>query len=196
MFFSGLTLARALQGGGGQESRARYTAESLEEHFEDGMGLAGALEGLEATLALCQSPSAGTSETDPVDVNEAIVALQRRAGEVRNDLRFLMRAADPDFVYYIETRGRGMFLRASPIDVSRIVRDVLLERMRAIVLTSATLAVDGSFEYLKGRLGIRQAESCSYWSRLAAQAATCRGACRRRRRQHLPRPRPARSPRS
>ena len=30
--------------------------------------------------------------------------------------------------------------------------------MRTVVLTSATLAVDGSFEYLKGRLGIRHAE--------------------------------------
>jgi ATP-dependent DNA helicase DinG len=153
MFFSGLALARALHPGGGQESRARYTAESLEDHFEDGMALAGSLEGLEATLALARKPDPNTTP----DVNEALATLQRRAGEVRNDLRFLMRASDPDFVYYVETRGRGIFLRASPIDVSRIVRDVLFERMRAIVLTSATLAVDGSFEYVKARLGIKRA---------------------------------------
>jgi ATP-dependent DNA helicase DinG len=168
MFFSGLAMpfdsrsghpeqrrgvARAVHPGGGQESRARYTAESLEDHFEDGMALAGALEGLEATLALAQKPDPNTTP----DVNEARAALQRRAGEVRNDLRFLMRASDPDFVYYVEARGRSIFLRASPIDVSRIVRDVLFERMRAVVLTSATLAVDGSFEYVKARLGIRQA---------------------------------------
>ncbi len=177
MFFSGLALARAVHGGGAvPESRARYTAESLSDHFEEGMAFAGALEGLEATLALAQPP-AGAADTND-SANEAVVTLQRRAGELRNDLRFLMRAADPDFVYYIETRARGRsanadrpasagpsgreatrpFLRASPIDVSRIVRDVLFERMRAVVLTSATLAVDGSFEYVKGRLGIRQAE--------------------------------------
>jgi len=154
MFFSGIALARALHPGGAQESRARYTAESLEDHFEDGMALAGALEGLEATLALVQKPDQDVA----VDINEALAAVQRRAGEVRNDLRFLMRAADPDFVYYVETRGRGIFLRASPIDVSRIVRDVLFERMRTIILTSATLAVDGSFEYVKKRLGIKQAD--------------------------------------
>jgi ATP-dependent DNA helicase DinG len=159
MFFSGLALARALHPGGGQESRARYTAESLEDHFEDGMALAGALEGLEATLALARKPASetGSGGLQASEEAEAFSALQRRAGEVRNDLRFLMRASDPDFVYYVETRGRGIFLRASPIDVSRIVRDVLFERMRAIVLTSATLAVDGSFEYVKARLGIRQA---------------------------------------
>ena len=178
MFFNGLPLARALYGGGaGQESRVRYTAESLAELFEEGMALAGALEGLEATLALAKPPADSAVESDrddtvadAIDANEAVVALQRRAGELRTDLRFLMRAADPDFVYYIEARGRPtsagvsgrgatrLFLRAAPIDVSRIVRDVLFERMRAVVLTSATLAVDGSFEYVKGRLGIKQAE--------------------------------------
>ena len=174
MFFSGLAMARALHpGSGGQESRARYTAESIADHFEEGMALAGALEGLEATLALATKPGPpegghydrpvagsldyGAGSLQASEHAEALAALQRRAGEVRNDLRFLMRAADPDFVYYVETRGRGLFLRASPIDVSRIVRDVLLDRMRAIVLTSATLAVDGSFDYVKARLGIRQA---------------------------------------
>ena len=164
VFFRGLALVRAPHGGSaGQESRVRYSAESLAEHFEDGMALSGALEGLEATLALAHPPAAGTAASDwdrtTTDVNEAVAALQRRAGELRSDLRFLMRAADPDFVYYIETRGRGgVVLRASPIDVSRIVREVLFERMRSVVLTSATLAIDGSFEYVKGRLGVRQAE--------------------------------------
>ena len=153
-FFSGL----ARHGGGaGPDARVRYTSESLAEHFENGMALAGALDGLEATLALAQPP-AGAADTSGAVTNEAVVSLQRRAGELRDDLRFLMRAADPDFVYYIETRGRSLLLRASPIDVSRIVRDVLFERMRAVVLTSATLAVDGTFEYVKGRLGVRQAE--------------------------------------
>ncbi len=162
MFFSGVSLARALHaGGGGQESRVRYTADTLEDHFEDGMALAGALEGLEATLALAQAPSADAAVAGGLQASgdsEALSALQRRTGEVRNDLRFLMRAADPDFVYFVETRGRGIILRASPIDVSRIVRDVLFDRMRAIVLTSATLAVDGSFNYVKTRLGIKGAD--------------------------------------
>jgi ATP-dependent DNA helicase DinG len=167
MFFSGLALAGALQSARGQESRVRYSAESIEDHFEDGMALAGALEGLEATLALTPAPlpsdavGAGTdvaSGPEATALVEGFAALQRRAAEVRDDLRFLMRAADPDFVYFVETRGRSVFLRASPIDVSRIVRDVLFDRMRSVVLTSATLAVDGSFEYVKRRLGIREAD--------------------------------------
>ena len=140
------------------ESRVRYDADGMAEHFEDGMMLAGALDGLEASIALALKPD--TREPDAgAGTNEAAVTLQRRAGELRDDLRFLMRASDPDFVYYLDVRGRGLFLRASPVDVSRIVRETLFDRMRATVLTSATLAVDGSFEYVKGRLGIKDADS-------------------------------------
>jgi ATP-dependent DNA helicase DinG len=156
IFFSGLALARGARASA--EPRTRYTAEAMEPLLEDGMALAGALEGLEATLALARSSASEGSGADERD--EAAAAIQRRTGELRADLRFLLRAADPDFVYFVETRGRsgGLFLRASPIDVSRIVRETLFDRYRAIVLTSATLAVDGSFEYIKGRLGIRTAD--------------------------------------
>jgi ATP-dependent DNA helicase DinG len=153
MFFAGLSMARALAGSGGAETRVRYDAEALADHVEDGTTLAGALEGLESTFALMKPQESGTAAD--VDAREAIATLQRRAADLRNDLRFLLRAADADFVYYLEARGRGLFLRASPIDVSRIVREALFDRMQTTILTSATLAVDGSFEYVKGRLGLR-----------------------------------------
>jgi ATP-dependent DNA helicase DinG len=153
-FFSGLSTERALKIA---ETRARYTAEAMQEHFEDGLMLAGALEGLEATLALTAKRSANDSN-DSNDSNELAVSVGRRAGELRSDLRLLMRADDPEFVYYVEARGRGLFLRASPIDVSRTVREALFNRFRTVVLTSATLAVDEGFSYVKGRLGLRDAE--------------------------------------
>jgi ATP-dependent DNA helicase DinG len=81
----------------------------------------------------------------------------RRATEIKDDLRFLLKANDPGFVFFLETRGRAVFLRASPIDVSSTIRQLLLERMDATVLTSATLTVDGSFEYVRSRLGVGRA---------------------------------------
>jgi ATP-dependent DNA helicase DinG len=42
--------------------------------------------------------------------------------------------------------------------VSAIVREVFLDRMRATVLTSATLTVDGTFEYIRNRLGVTAAD--------------------------------------
>ena len=55
----------------------------------------------------------------------------RRAAEIRDELRFLLQANDRDYVYYLEMRGRGVFLRASPIDVSSLVRNLLLDRFAA-----------------------------------------------------------------
>ena len=157
VFFSGLSTERALKIG---EARARYTAEAMQEHFEDGMMLAGALEGLEATLVLAAKRPANDSN-DPNgsnDSNELAESVRRRAGELRADLRLLMRADDPEFVYYVEARGRGLFLRASPIDVSRTVREAVFNRFRSVVLTSATLAVDEGFSYVKSRLGLGEVE--------------------------------------
>jgi ATP-dependent DNA helicase DinG len=62
-------------------------------------------------------------------------------------------------VYWIERRGRGCFLQATPIDVSSILAEKLFERVDTVILTSATLAVGGSFEYIQRRLGVMEAET-------------------------------------
>ena len=154
-FFTGLSLGRVQNP---NEARARYNADAFGEHSADALALIRSLDGLEATLALMHQPPS-TEPGAVVDADETVATLQRRAGELRADLRFLMRADDQDYVYYVESRGKGGFvLRASPIDVSRIIREALFDRYRSVVLTSATLAVDGSFSYLKGRLGLRDAD--------------------------------------
>lgn len=105
-----------------------------------------ALDGVETGIALLK------------DVPEDAAAVARRAHEIGDELRFLMAANEPGYVYFLETRGRGLFLRAAPIDVSDIVRDVLLKQKQGVVLTSATLSVNGSFDYFRSRLGLHQAQ--------------------------------------
>jgi ATP-dependent DNA helicase DinG len=144
-FFAALDRVRQELAPGGPESRLRIRPAHTARAQEEGLALQAALQGIEAAVALAKSAP------------EEVTALGRRAGELRDDLAFLSRADDPGFVYFLETRGRALYLRAAPIDVSEIVRDVLLERMTAVVLTSATLTTDGSFEYLRARLGIRSA---------------------------------------
>jgi ATP-dependent DNA helicase DinG len=149
------------------EERVRATAESLGETRDAAAHLTGALDVLETTLQLlatgpmrrqtADGDGDGDGERD-VDRAEDLAALAVRAATVRDDLRLLLRGNDEEFVYFVEFRGRGIFLRASPIDVSAIVRDLLLDRMRTTVLTSATLTVDGRFDYVRERLGIREAD--------------------------------------
>jgi ATP-dependent DNA helicase DinG len=92
------------------------------------------------------------------DRPEPINGLAARAQALASDLAFVARAEDDGHVYFTETRGRGVFLRATPIDVSGTLRELLFDRVRAAVLTSATLAVDGGFAYMKARLGIEPTE--------------------------------------
>jgi ATP-dependent DNA helicase DinG len=89
---------------------------------------------------------------------EEVVTLARRAAEMRRELEFLLESEDKSYVYWYERRGRGVFLAATPIDVSEILREKLFERFDTIVLTSATLAVGGRFDYLKQRLGVQPAK--------------------------------------
>jgi ATP-dependent DNA helicase DinG len=153
-FFSALALARA--GRTGVEDRIRLTPEWFADHLDTGLALTGALDGLEAVFALAAAapppdaaPAAGGTED--------AASIARRAGALSGELRFLMAAADAGFVYFLEVKGRSVALRAAPIDVSRIVRDLVAGERRAAVLTSATLTVDGRFDYVRARLGLDDA---------------------------------------
>ena len=139
---------------GGSEERLRIGPDWFGDIVDEGLALVASLD----TLAASMTRRAGTEEAG-AQLNEDAATLARRAVELRDHLRFLLEASDPGFVYFLETRNRGVFLRAAPIDVSALVREMLFDRMRATVMTSATLTVEGSFDYVKGRLGVDDAES-------------------------------------
>ena len=130
---------------GAPGERTRVTAAALAPADETARPLAASFSALERTLTQMENPS------------EDMQTLARRAAELQDQLQFLLRADDPGYVYFLELRGTGVFLRASPIDVSTIVRDMLLQRHDGSILTSATLTVDGSFDYIRGRLGLDHA---------------------------------------
>jgi ATP-dependent DNA helicase DinG len=90
---------------------------------------------------------------------EEVNPLVRRGFELDQGLRFVMEEDDENFVYWLEKRGRGCFLQATPIDVSTIVAERLFNRVETVVLTSATLAVAGGFDYVQKRLGMAHARS-------------------------------------
>ena len=140
-------LFAALEPAAASGERTRMTGESLAPAAEAGRRLGRCLEELAAALA-------GLAPGSP---NADLAALGRRTGDLRSQLAFLLAATDTAYVYFLERRSRALFLRAAPIDVSSIVREWLLDRMRTTILTSATLTVDASFAYVRGRLGIREA---------------------------------------
>jgi ATP-dependent DNA helicase DinG len=93
------------------------------------------------------------------DRGEPLTALAARAQVLRDELDFVLKAEDDGHVYFVEVRGRGVQVKATPIDVSEVLQESLFGRVRAAVLTSATLAVDGGFDYIQSRLGLTGVES-------------------------------------
>jgi len=84
--------------------------------------------------------------------------LIRRLREIRFELEFIVTGTDKKFVYWLERRNRGVFLRASPIDVAGLLQDKLFEEVPTVVLTSATLSSGGNFAFIRDRLGLDTAD--------------------------------------
>ncbi len=81
-------------------------------------------------------------------------SLVRRVRQTRFDLEFVCAQSEKNYVYWLEKRGKGMFLRASPIDVSTLLQEKLFDKLETVVLTSATLSTNGKFDFIKDRLGL------------------------------------------
>ncbi len=82
--------------------------------------------------------------------------LSRRAGRTAEELAFIRRMEDPEFIYWGERRERLVSVNASPVDVSGMLPDLLFDRFGTVLLTSATLTMGGDFGYIKRRLGLDQ----------------------------------------
>jgi ATP-dependent DNA helicase DinG len=141
-----LTFFGALPGGDG---RSNFTGrgEFLEKNAELYADLLAAFDLLASQLKLI--PEAPTE----------VIPLFRRSQELRGALQFLIEGENPSFVHWIERRGKGTFVQATPIDVADVLRQHLWDKVGAAILTSATLAVAGSFDYVRARLGLETART-------------------------------------
>jgi len=120
----------------------------LEQNREAYDGLLDALKGLETEFAaLTQKP-------------EELLRIARRSFEIRQEFAFLFESDEKNYVYWFERRNKGVFLAATPIDVSQILRERLFEAFDTVILTSATLTVAGRFEFIRHRMGVDHAKEC------------------------------------
>ncbi|MEF2964314.1 ATP-dependent DNA helicase DinG [Paenibacillus sp. M1] len=82
------------------------------------------------------------------------------AGE-RDALRFFMKMDDANTVYWLEGNGtyrsKSLQLFAVPIDVSTQLKGFFFDKKKSVVMTSATLSVDKSFQYMIDQLGLGEA---------------------------------------
>jgi ATP-dependent DNA helicase DinG len=125
-----------------------------------------------STLKLIESEMERLTEVDEAH------GLEARVAALRADLEFMLESTASNMVFWLERRAapstselqksaprsgarsgargsaRTTFLQATPIDVSELLRTLVFEQIPTVVLTSATLTVQGSFEHIRRRLGL------------------------------------------
>ena len=158
MFFAGLPMA----GDGRQPFTGRE--DFLETSGDLYMAVRATLRRLEAEMEFLTG------------VEEA-PGLRKRVTRLRTELEFLLESNASNMVYWMERRisgvpgdatssgrsnafhnkGRTTFLQATPIDVSDLLHELVFEKIPTVVLTSATLTVQGGFEHMRKRLGLTEA---------------------------------------
>jgi ATP-dependent DNA helicase DinG len=111
--------------------------------------------------------------------------LRKRVTRLRSEFEFLLESNANNMVYWMERRifggldkssaggkasagraaerasshrqSRTTYLQATPIDVSELLHELVFDQIPTVILTSATLTVQGSFEHIRKRLGMSEA---------------------------------------
>jgi ATP-dependent DNA helicase DinG len=159
LFFSALPMS----GDGRQPFAAR------EEFLETSGDL---YSGVRATLRRIEAEIEALKNVDEAP------GLRKRAARLRGELEFLMESNAANTVYWLERRtfgglergagsaagragfrsqARNTFVQATPIDVSELLAELVFETIPTVVLTSATLTVQGGFAHIRRRLGLAEA---------------------------------------
>ena len=158
MFFAGLPMS----GDGRQPFTGRE--EFLETQGELYMAVRATLQRMEA-------------EMDGMKGVEEAPGLRKRVTRLRSELEFLLESNASNMVYWMERRvhinaatdkssgrqsafrsqSRTTFVQATPIDVSELLFELVFDQIPTVVLTSATLTVQGGFEHIRKRLGLSEA---------------------------------------
>jgi len=95
------------------------------------------------------------SEDDGRSV-EVLAWVERVKLLAEQSVRLMSEEADGE-VRWMEAGRRGrrrIALRSAPLNVAGLLNESLFDRLKSVVLTSATLSVGGSFEYLAERIGM------------------------------------------
>ncbi|HEY6491565.1 MAG: ATP-dependent DNA helicase [Terracidiphilus sp.] len=156
MFFAGLPMPA--------DGRQPFTAR--EEFLETSGDL---YMSVRATLKLLEA------EFERLTAIDEAPGLRKRVARLRSELEFLLESNQSNMVYWLErrtsgressdaqskqvrpqSRGGATFLQATPIDVSELLRELVFETIPTVVLTSATLTVQGGFQHMRTRLGLTE----------------------------------------
>ncbi len=121
------------------DNRAHFTQTSLPKHLRD----------VEKALQECNVEEGGTFGL----VGTLCGVYSRIAERLGADSS----REDDSYVYWAELQNGEASLVAAPTTVNRLLRQALFEQVSTVILTSATLSTNASFDYIQNQLGLQEA---------------------------------------
>jgi ATP-dependent DNA helicase DinG len=122
--------------------------------------------------AVCATLRRMEAEMELMTEIEEAPGLKKRVARLHAEFKFLLESNASNMVYWMERRAapsttsvqrsaarsasRITFLQATPIDVSELLHELVFDQIPTVVLTSATLTVQGGFEHIRRRLGLNE----------------------------------------
>lgn len=101
-------------------------------------------------------------DEDRSDTVQQLINAQRDLMTQRISLHEIVLQPDESGIYWIERGYNGrVSLHAAPLHVGAMLQERLFEKQRSTILTSATITTDGSFAFIKERLGLEKPRELS-----------------------------------
>jgi len=145
-----------------REDSLRITQQVRDDEGWESVRLAGenATTSLAALDAAMRRAVGGAREwlggTEPDQGVRELEIIRGRLQAANTLLSEALLAPDPNRVYWfmLAARSENLVLRAAPINVGTLLRERVYSERRSTVFTSATLAVGGTFDYFRSRIGL------------------------------------------
>lgn len=107
-------------------------------------------------LDLKETDEAEALQGHLVDLN----GLVKELAQLRDAVRGFIQMKQEDYVYWLEAstyyKSKSFQLSYVPVDVSTVLKETFFSKKESVVLTSATLSVNRSFDYSAEQLGLKE----------------------------------------
>jgi ATP-dependent DNA helicase DinG len=81
--------------------------------------------------------------------------LANRAHDLEERFDEILSLRGSNWLKWYERKKKNVTLHASPLDISESMNELLYQKTKTVVFTSATLSTNGNFEYFRSRVGLR-----------------------------------------